>query len=66
MSKPSAIQLGEEIYKAIPLKITDKDDMGMARAFEPIYEDEETMINGGEEFIIVYMREDFMQKPTRQ
>jgi len=54
--KSMRIQIGKEKYVATVLKVNERDVQGRPLRCEIVHDDRTVKLEGGEEFIIVYMR----------
>lgn len=54
--KPMRIQIGKEKYVATVLQVKERDVQGRPLRCDVVHDDKTVKLEGGEEFIIVYMR----------
>lgn len=55
----------EVIYRAVATRIDEWDEIGRPRTLRVVHDDETIRIQGGDQFLIVYMLEDFTKPPTK-
>lgn len=60
--KQQRIEVGGDPWKVVVLKITGKDLDGSMRTFELLREEEETQVDGGEEFVTAYVPEHMLRR----
>jgi len=60
--KPGLISVGKDKYRATVLRVLQKDIEGRPWKVEFVHDEKTVMLEGGEEFIIVYVHEQSLKR----